>query len=291
MKNAYIKYISSLLLFGSNGIVASYILLGSVEIVFTRTLIGGIFLLALFLLSKGRLYGKRSRKDILYIAVSGAAMGLSWMLLYEGYSRVGVSVATLLYYCGPVIIAALSPFLFGERLTAAKLAGFASVLAGMVLVNGGSLSKGGSAFGIFCCILAAFMYVVMIISNKKASGISGLENSVWQLSVSFFVVLIFVLARGGISFASVSAYILPILLLGVVNTGVGCYLYFSAIGHLPAQSVAIIGYLEPLSALVFSAVLLRERLTLPQVIGAALILGGAAAGELFHGKSAKRRLE
>ena len=53
---------------------------------------------------------------------------------------------------------------------------------------------------------------------------------------------------------------------------------------LSMQTVAISGYLEPLSALLFSAVLLGENLNLVQTIGAVLILGGAALGELFRQK-------
>ena len=77
-----------------------------------------------------------------------------------------------------------------------------------------------------------------------------------------------------------SSNLLPILFLGVVNTGVGCYFYFSSIGDLPVQTVAIGGYLEPLSALFFSAALLGEALSFVQVVGAVLILGGAAYGQL-----------
>ncbi|MFB0920165.1 MAG: DMT family transporter, partial [Oscillospiraceae bacterium] len=76
--------------------------------------------------------------------------------------------------------------------------------------------------------------------------------------------------------------LIPILFLGVVNTGIGCYLYFSSIQVLHAHSVAICGYLEPLSALGFSALLLHERLTLIQLVGALLVLGGAAFAELFR---------
>lgn len=72
-----------------------------------------------------------------------------------------------------------------------------------------------------------------------------------------------------------------ILILGIVNTGIGCYLYFSPLSQLPVQTVAICGYLEPLSAVFFAAVLLNERMTIIQVIGAACIIGGAMAGELI----------
>jgi drug/metabolite transporter (DMT)-like permease len=126
------------------------------------------------------------------------------------------------------------------------------------------------------------MYVVMVVFNKKATSISGLENPMWQLIMSFITVLFFLVMKQGAAINSAPGNMVPILILGIVNTGIGCYFYFSSIGDLPVQTVAILGYLEPLSALVFSALLLGESLGLVQLIGAALILGGAAFGELSH---------
>jgi drug/metabolite transporter (DMT)-like permease len=78
---------------------------------------------------------------------------------------------------------------------------------------------------------------------------------------------------------------IPILILGLLNTGIGCYFYFSSIGHLPVQTVAIFGYLEPLSAVTFSVMFLREILQPIQVLGAVLVIGGAVIAEgLFKGK-------
>lgn len=74
------------------------------------------------------------------------------------------------------------------------------------------------------------------------------------------------------------------MILGIVNTGIGCYLYFSPLVKLPVQTVAICGYLEPLSAVVFAAILLNERMTMIQIAGAACIIGGAMVGELIKPK-------
>ena len=92
MKRSYFKYIFALLLFGSNGIVASFISMNSYEIVLLRTLLGSFLLLAIFILSKGKFTFYKSKKHFLYLAVSGIAMGTSWMLLYEAYTRIGVSI-------------------------------------------------------------------------------------------------------------------------------------------------------------------------------------------------------
>ena len=281
MQKAYLKYILALLLFGSNGIVASLISLTSYEIVLVRSLIGSLFLILIFAISGRKLQSWKNKKHFLYLLVSGMAMGASWMFLYEAYVQIGVGLSTLAYYCGPAMVMVLAPFIFRESLSRAKWIGFLAVLTGMVLLNFQSLLQGELSWGLICGLLAALMYAVMIIFNKKATSVTGLENPMFQLTVSVIVVGCFTLLKQGIVLNISQDSILPILFLGVVNTGIGCYLYFSSIPHLPAQSVVIIGYLDPVSALIFSAIFLGERLTWLQLVGTVLILGGAALGEYF----------
>ena len=279
---AFVKYISALLLFGSNGMVASFIQLSSLQIVLLRTLTGSILLAALFFLTGGKLTFYRHKRHFSFLAVSGIAMGASWMFLYEAYARIGVSIASLLYYCGPVIVMALSPLLFKEKLTANKIVGFLAVIVGVVLINGNAFGDNGDIFGIACGLLSAVMYAFMVICNKKAKAIVGLENSTLQLTIAFFTVAAFVGIKQGYTMQITSSSVMPILILGLLNTGIGCYLYFSSIGKLKVQTVAICGYLEPLSAVLFSVVFLSEVMLPLQVIGAALIIGGAMAGELLN---------
>ena len=282
MKQSYFKYIIALLLFGSNGIVASFINMNSYEIVLLRTLTGSLLLMLLFFLGKQKLTFYKYKKPFLCLVISGIAMGASWMLLYEAYTRIGVSIASLLYYCGPIIVMILSPLLFREQLTVFKVIGFCAVLCGVFLVNGNAFGKRADTFGILCALMSALLYAFMVIFNKKATEIKGLENSMLQLFISFLTVAVFVGVRQGFAMYVPRSGILPILFLGVVNTGIGCYFYFSSIGNLSVQTVAICGYLEPLSAVVFSVLLLHETMLPMQIVGAAMILGGAVFGELCN---------
>ena len=209
-------------------------------------------------------------------------MGASWMFLYEAYRRIGVGPATLAYYCGLVIVMVLAPVIFREKLAISRILGFGAVLRDG-LVNGDEVIRRHFLWSP-CGLLSAVMLAVMVIFNKMAASITGFENAVWQLSASFITVAVFTAVRQGTVTAIPPGSLLPLLMLGFVNTGFGCYLYFSSMQSLPAQSVAICGYLEPLSALLFSAVLLGERLAPLQMAGAALILGGAAFGEFFGRK-------
>ena len=279
MKTSYLKYIFALLLFGSNGIVASLIHLSSYEIVLLRTLIGSLLLIVIFFISREKLTFYKYKTQSIFLAVSGIAMGTSWIFLYEAYDEIGVSLASLAYYCGPVIVMILSPFLFGEKLTRIKVCSFLVVLVGIFLVNGTAFENGVSIWGLACGLLSAVCYSLMVMFNKKAKDITGLENSMLQLFMAFITVAIFVGIKQGYRMQIDTQSIIPILVLGLLNTGIGCYFYFSSIGKLPVQTVAICGYLEPLSAVVFSVIFLKETMLPIQIIGAVLIIGGAMLGE------------
>ena len=287
MKSAYLRYILALLLFGSNGIIASYIVLSSTEIVLYRTLIGSMLLLLLFLVTKNKWSFYQNKKHFFYLTLSGIAMGLSWMFLYEAYDKIGVGISSLLYYCGPAIVMVLAPLIFKEKLKMQKLIGFVIVLVGIVLVNGNLASGVSNVWGIFCGGMSAIMYAFMVIFNKKATSISGLENSLLQLAMSCITVAVFILCRGDFRFYIPQDSILPLLFLGVVNTGIGCYLYFSKLEQLPVQSVSILGYIEPLSAVILSVAILKESLNTMQAIGAICVLGGAVYAETSSGKKLK----
>ena len=199
----------------------------------------------------------------------------------------GVGVASLLFYCGPVIVMALSPMLFKTRLTTQKVLGFAAVTVGAFLVVGQGLGEGVSPWGLFLGAMSAVMYAVMVIFSKKVTQIGGVECSAIQLCGSLAAVAVYLgfsAATGSIELPSAAMLthlnVPAALCIGLVNTGLGCYMYFSSMGELPVTRVAVCGYLEPLSAVVLSALLLGEAMTPANVLGAALILGGAIYSEL-----------
>lgn len=273
------RYILSLLLFGANGVAASFIALDSGQIVLLRSLLGSATLLTLFYLGGGRLSALRDRRDLLLLAVSGAAMAADWLLLYEAYARIGVGLSILINYTGPALVIALSPLVLREKLTAGKLCSLALALCGAVLISGKAVSGGTDTMGIVCAALSAVGYAVMVLSNKLTTRIKGSDNALLQMLFTCAAVALCSLLRGEASMSIAASDLLPVLLLGIVCTGLACRLYFSSIGGLPAQTVAVCGYLEPMSAVLMSALVLGERMSPMQLLGAALIISGT----LFSG--------
>lgn len=282
MKKSYASYFAALLLFGSNGLVASFIDLPSDQIVLLRSVIGCALLFALFFLSGQERTALGHRKDLMFIALSGAAMAADWLLLFEAYRQIGVSLGILINYCGPVFVMALSPLLFRERITWPRMAALAAALTGVFFISGQTAAGGVSGPGLLCAGLSAVSYAAMVIFSKKAVQIGGMENAALQMLFTLLVTAVFTFCRQGFSMKIPDGGWLPILWLGLVNTGLGCWLYFSSIGRLPVQTVAVCGYLEPLFSVLLSVVFLRESLRPLQALGAGLILGGALLGELVR---------
>ncbi len=306
MNKNCIRYITGLLLFGTNGFVASHIALSSGQIVLLRTGIGSIALLILFLFT-GHHLGLRTmgKCDLLMTAGAGVALGMSWILLFEAYRLIGVGTASLAYYCGPIIVVALSPVVFHEKLSTRAYICFALVITGMLLTNLRKFAGPGfsvtSFRGLMLGIGAAFMYAVMMICSRKAADVEGFKRSTLQMVFAFLTVLVCmgIISRPvGPNAVGSAAAIFPvslsecfwILVLGLVNTGVGCYLYFSSVSVLPVRTVSIVGYLEPLSAVIFSAVLLHEAFGISEAAGAVLIISGAMLMEKRSGEHSPKCL-
>ena len=278
--SACLKYIFGLLLFGSNGVVASVISLSSHEIVLLRSVIGGLVLLALFLAMGGRFTALRNRRDLGWILLSGAAMAADWLFLFEAYDEIGVSLGMMINYCGPAVVIVLSPLVLGERLTRTKVIALAAAFSGSMLISVQGVRSGMSLWGIFCAGMSAIAYACMVLSDKKVLQIKGTENAVLQLLAAAAAVMAFELCCNGMNIRIDAGDWPAILWLAVINTGLGCFLYFSSIGSLPASTVAVCGYIEPLTAVLLSALLLGESMSAMQIVGSGLIIGGAAFGEL-----------
>lgn len=275
---SYGMYILSLLIFGTNGLYVAHISLESSQIVLMRTLMGGLLLNCLVLAFGG--FDKQSlRQDWRPILLGGTALGLNWVTLFEAYKLLNVSLATLIYYVGPILVLLFSPILFNEKLTGRKILSVFIVAIGLICISGSIVVTGMNLTGLLLAVASALLYAGLIVFNKHITHTNGLQTAAMELDVAFVVTLAYTLWTAGIP--QITGRDLPyIALLGFINTGLAYLLYFSSIQKLSGQSITLISYLDPVSALLFSALLLQEIMTPVQLLGAVLIIGGAMLGEI-----------
>ena len=126
LKNPRLLIIVSMTMFGTIGLFVKYIPLSSGESALYRALLAIALLGTFLLLTKQKIDFKAIKKDIPLLAISGMAMGVNWILLFEAYRYTTVSVATLSYYFAPVIVTIVSPILFKEKLTVKQIICFFS---------------------------------------------------------------------------------------------------------------------------------------------------------------------
>lgn len=287
---ARLRLALSMLLFGTIGIFRRGIALPSTVIALVRAAVGTVFLLALLLLRRQRLSLGGIRRNLPALLLSGAVLGFNWILLFEAYQYTTVATATLCYYMAPIFVLLASPLL-GERLTRRRAVCAAVALGGMALVSGaaeGGLPSGGEGKGIALGLAAAALYAAVVLLNKRLRDIPAYDRTIVQLGVATLVLLPYAPQGAGILAADGRTLAL-LLIMGIVHTGLAYALYFGTAAILPAQTLALFSYIDPIVAVLLSALLLREGMSAAQWLGAAAVLGATLVSELSPRAGRERR--
>lgn len=282
-----LSVIGAMTIFGTIGVFRKYIDLPSSGLAVARGLIGAAFLLVLIFLLGKKLDKTAIKSNLWLLLISGGCIGVNWMLLFESYRYTTVATATLCYYLAPVFVVFLSPLVLGERLRPVKIVCALAAVLGMVFVSG--VFEGGLDMtrlpGIFFGLGAAAFYATVVLLNKKMKPIEAMDCTVIQLTSAALVLLPYTLLTENYAAVSLGTLgIVMLIALGIVHTGAAYALYFSSVHALPAQTVAIFSYIDPVVAILLSALFLQEPMSLWGWIGAVLILGSTLLSELLTNK-------
>ena len=277
-----ISLITAMVIYGTIGLFVRALSMPSAVVAFFRGLIGSMFLVAVIFSRKTGIAKDGMKDNLLLLVISGAAIGVNWILLFEAYRYTSVSIATLCYYLAPVFVTLLSPVILKERLTPVKILFVLLSLFGMYLISGLSGGTTGSFKGILFGIAAAVLYASVILMNKFIKGIGAYEKTAVQLLSATEVILPYILISKGFSGIVFNAKsIIILLIIGVVHTGVAYWLYFGSMDGLKAQTIAIFSYIDPVVAIILSALILKEHMGVKEIIGAVLILGSTLLSDII----------
>lgn len=288
MKKARWMLIAAMVIFGTLGLFVRNVPVSSAELALYRAVLAACMIGFFLLLTGQKIPLGKIKRELPLLLLSGGAMGINWILLFEAYKYTTVSTATLSYYFAPVIVTAVSPFLFRERLTAKQLVCFLMSTVGIVMITAtGEVSHGSQNLtGILFGLGAAMFYASVIILNKFIQGVAGLHRTFLQFLAAIVVLIPYVAASGSFSLGKLDWLGWGnLLIVGLVHTGIAYCLYFPALKDLPGQKAAILSYLDPLVAVLLSITVLGEAMTVWQAIGGGLILGFTLWSELSPGRS------
>ncbi|MGN0548332.1 MAG: DMT family transporter [Acutalibacteraceae bacterium] len=272
---------AAMLVFGTIGLFVKNIGFPSSFISFTRALIGSIFI-ALFMLVSGHGPDKKAvLKNLKLLIPSGIAMAFNWICLFEAYRFTGVAVGTLCYYMAPVIVVILSPVFLKEKLTVINVSSVLAAVIGAVLISGVVSGSAKSAKGILLGLAAAALYSTIIMFNKFVKNLSPIETTFVQLLTAAVTMIPYILLTEDVTaFVFDRRSVIFTLIVGIFHTGIVYMIYFSSVQKIPAQTTAVFSYIDPVTAIILSAVVLGERLDAVQLIGTFLILAATLFNEL-----------
>jgi drug/metabolite transporter (DMT)-like permease len=289
-----IQFILSMMIFGTIGLIVRYIDLSSSERALLSSFLGCSFLLLVFLLIKKKISWNLVKSNALFLILSGIALGGNWIFLYQSYDHTTIATATLGYYFAPVFVMILSPFVLREQLSIKKIVCIGVAIISMLMIVGEGLnaSRSDDILGLFFGLIAAAFYAALLLLNKFIKDMDKLELTIIQLGTTTLLLMPYVFLTSGFGIFEVSSSSIPfILILGIINTGIGFWLFFSGMERLKGQSIAMLSYVDPFVAILISAIILQEQMTIVQILGGVLLLGSTFVSEIRLVNFAKRLMK
>lgn len=278
------KIIISMIIWGTIGVFVREIELNSIEIAFFRAFIGACFLILISIINKEKVDKGILKKNAFILLLSGIALGVNWITLFQAMKYTTISNAILSYYFAPLFIVIFSSILLKEKMTMKNILCLIGAILGLFLImkSGGSENLNGLDHikGISYGLAGAVLYAIVVMLNKYIKELSGFQSTLIQLSIAAIVLLAMLSGGRAIDFSMMNMKTwLLILTLGVVHTGIAYLLYFTSIRDVKSQSIAILSYLDPIVAIGISFVFLGEMMGIGQILGALLILSTAYISE------------
>jgi len=205
-------------------------------------------------------------KKFKYPVILGTFGLVNTFSFYYAYQNTTVANAVLTHYTAPVIVAFLAPIFLKETITRRAIAAIVIASAGLWLMLDGFSFSGSQAAGIMAGLVSGFAYAILIILARLLMQ----ETDPLALSFILNVTAVALLAPfvGVIPYAAV--WIL--LFMGIVHSVIAPFLYYGGLRYVAAGKVAVLGYLEPVSAIILSMIFLRETPASGAVAGGALII-------------------
>lgn len=246
-------------------------------LVTARVWLGAITLLAV-MAATGRLRLPATHRG--QIAVAGSLLAVHWATFFWAIKLTSVAVALAVVFLGPVSAAVLAPRFLGERVAPRVYWALGIAFGGVVLVVAfeTGATAGTTWSGVAVAVVSAATVAAMLLVSKAAVDVVGpLVVTTGELITASVVLSPFL----GSAVAGISEHPIPLLVLGVVITGLGFLVFWTATRELPVAVVSVLMHVEPASAVVLALIFLDETPATWQWLGIGLVITGGlmAAGD------------
>ena len=249
----------------------------ALSVAFLRLAIGALILLLLCWRLLGRRVWRMKRRDALLMVWMGSMQAISQYCYFAAIPECGVTIATLIAICvAPVVVVLFATLFLSERLTRKILLALGCALVGMLLLTGtpsGMAYSSSLLAGVFLSLISAITYAgVILIGRTLSSRYDALQINAISFGSGSFVLLACSLFTPLVFSYPAEGWLL-LLYLGSIPTALAYGLFQVGMRSTPATLTSILTFCEPLTAAVLAWLLFGERLSLPGMLGALLLLG------------------
>lgn len=282
-KSILISHLAIFLL-GLSGVFGKLLSLPSLIITLGRVLFSSIALF-IYMLLKKESFKLNERKEYGYMFLLGILLAVHWASFYEAIQLSTVALGLLSFSTFPVFVTFLEPLFFKQKLK------FGDVLLALIVFGGVAIAvpsfqlENTTTLGILIGIFSGLSYAFLSIFNKKfAASYSGTKVAFYEQTFAIPLLLPFLFVYQPVF---TSQDILLLILLGVIFTGLAHSLFIGSLKHISTQMASIITCLEPLYAVLFAFILLREVPTLRDVISGIIILSAVCFASFRKARQAR----
>ena len=229
--------------------------------------------LGMMIVARGRSF-KLKRKEVLPLIIKGLLVALSSLALFQSYNYMDVGIASTLLFVYPILVALIMWIAFKEKLTLPTVLCILLALGGIGLLYKSGDGSTLNLTGIILVMISALSYAIYIVGVNQ----STLKNLA-TLSLTFYVllfglVLFLVRVDFGQSLRVAETWYLwgNLIALAIFPTAISFLCTTQAIQYIGSTPTAILGALEPLTAVFFGVVVFGESLTLRLSCGMLMII-------------------
>lgn len=241
-----------------------------------RLIIASAILIPFNFVRSGWLPKSLSRSDVLLIILASIFIALHFALWITSLSYTSIASSVVIVTSHPLFVAIISYFLWRERLNKKAILGIIIALGGVVLINyGGFLVSSRAIFGDLLALLAAISMGVYLIIGRQLKGRINILPYLTMIYAGAALILLMVTVFSGYSlFNYTSTTYAMLFLLALIPQLIGHSSLNLAVRLIPVTlvSVGILG--EPIIAVALGYIILREGITITEILGSLLTLGG-----------------
>ena len=256
-------------------------------------------ILGIMLKARGRTFAV-SRHDILPLVVMGLLLAMSSLSLFLSYNYMEAGIASTMLFVYPIMVAVIMTIFFRERITAQTASCIFVALVGIALLYKGSDGATLDATGVMWVMVSALSYALYIVgvNRPRLKGIATLKLTFYALVFGFSIFIVCTDFGRALTFPSAWYKWGNLVALALFPTAISFLCTTQAIQYIGSTPTAILGALEPLTAVFFGVTVFGEALTPRLMFGivmiiaavSALVAGGSITSHLIRFKKMFPRL-